>query len=121
MGSRARMLLASLLPSRKRRRRKKHPLQLLKRLLRKKMRERPRRRKRRRRRQPSKCHFFFLFLSSPAMFDSLETSRREQKHKKDKNTILNIPQTTVLYCIIVSTVQYTIAIVSASKTWDKII
>jgi len=47
------------------------------------------------------------------MFDSLETSRREQKHKKDKNTILNIPQITVLYCIIVSTVQYTIAIVSA--------
>merc|ERR1712142_1390428 len=77
----------------------------------KKTRERPRKRKRRRRRPPSKCHFFFLFFSYPAMFDSLETSRREQKHKKDKNTILNIPQITVLYCIIVSTVQYTIAIV----------
>merc|ERR1712098_20105 len=108
---RARMLSASLLLSRKRRRRKKHPLQLLKKPLRKKTKERPRRRKRRRRRPPSKCHFFSLFFSSPAMFDSLETSRREQKHKKDKNTILNIPQITVLYCIIVSTVQYTIAIV----------
>merc|ERR1712240_758495 len=93
------MLSVSLLPSRKRRRRKKHPLQLLRRPLQKKTRERPRRRKRRRRRLPSKCHFFVLFFSSPAMFDSLETSRREQKHKRDKNTIHNIPQITV-HCIV---------------------